>query len=141
VPAGTTGLPASSAPIHPVFAEALKTTPDVTMEVKRFLNVMAGEHSRRQLQKMLGRKNADHFRKAYLLSAIEAGVVDMTLPDKKNGRKRWTDSESPDNHPNRRESVRPAIYSQALCEQISGRMRRLSALQPLLARRVFTQKR
>jgi ATP-dependent DNA helicase RecG len=55
-------------PIHPVFAEALKTTLEVTMEatmeVKRLLNIMAGEHSRRELQKLLGLKNADHFRKA-----------------------------------------------------------------------------
>ncbi len=35
---------------------------------------------------MLGLKNADHFRKAYLLSAIEAGAVDMTLPDKPKSR-------------------------------------------------------
>lgn len=67
-----------------------KTTPEVTMqvtmEVKRLLNIMAGEHSRRELQKMLGLKNADHFRKAYLLSAIEVGVVDMTLPDKPKSR-------------------------------------------------------
>jgi hypothetical protein len=85
-------------PIHPVFAEALKTTPDVTMEVtmdvtmevKRLLNIMTGEHSHRELQKMLGLKNADHFRKAYLLSAIEAGVVEMTLPDKpKSGLQRY----------------------------------------------------
>jgi ATP-dependent DNA helicase RecG len=106
-----TELQASSAPIHPVFAEALKTTPEVamevTMEVRRLLNVMAGEHSRRELQKLLGLRNADHFRKAYLLSAMETGVVDMTLPDKKSGRKRWADSESPDNHPNSRKSVRP----------------------------------
>ena len=60
---------------------------------------MAGEHSRRELQKMLGLRNADPFRKAYLLSAIETGVVDMNLPDKKSGRKHWTDSGSPDTFP------------------------------------------
>lgn len=73
-------------PIHPVFAGALKTIPEVTMEVKRLLNTLTGEHSRRELQEMLGLKNADHFRKAYLSSAIEAGLVEMTLPDKPKSR-------------------------------------------------------
>ncbi|MFH1627124.1 MAG: Fic family protein, partial [Pseudomonadota bacterium] len=77
-------------PIHPVFAEALKTIPEVTMEVtmevKRLLSTMTGEHSRKELQEMLSLKNADHFRKAYLLSAIEAGLVEMTLPDKPKSR-------------------------------------------------------
>jgi len=81
-------------PIHPVFAGALKTipevtmevTPEVTMEVKRLLNTMTGEHPRRELQEMLGLKNGDHFRKAYLSSAIEAGLVEMTLPDKPKSR-------------------------------------------------------
>jgi ATP-dependent DNA helicase RecG len=70
-----TELQASSAPIHPVFGKPLKTAPEVTMaatmevtmEVKRLLNIMAGEHSRRELQKLLGPRNADHIRKAYLL--------------------------------------------------------------------------
>ena len=77
-------------PIHPAFAEALKTIPEVTMEVtmevKRLLSTMTGEHSRKELQEMLSLKNADHFRKAYLLSAIEARLVEMTLPDKPKSR-------------------------------------------------------
>ncbi len=81
-------------PIHPIFAEVLTTTPEVTpevtmevtMEVKRLLNTMTGEHSRKELQEMLSLKNVDHFRKAYLLSAIEAGLVEMTLPDKPKSR-------------------------------------------------------
>ena len=77
-------------PIHPVFAEVLTTTPEVTMEVtmevKRLLNTMTGEHSRKELQEMLSLKNADHFRKAYLLPAINAGLVEMTLPDKPKSR-------------------------------------------------------
>jgi ATP-dependent DNA helicase RecG len=31
---------------------------------------------------MLGLKNAEHFRKAYLVPAMNAGLVEMTLPDK-----------------------------------------------------------
>jgi len=72
-------------PVHPVFAEALKNR-EVTMEVKRLLNLMTGDHSRKELQEMLGLKNADHFRKAYLLPATNAGVVEMTCPDKPKSR-------------------------------------------------------
>jgi len=76
-------------PVHPVFAETLKkreVTMEVTMEVKRLLNVITGDHSRKDLQEMHGLKNADHFRKAYLLSAINAGLVEMTRPDKPKSR-------------------------------------------------------
>jgi ATP-dependent DNA helicase RecG len=47
---------------------------------------MTGEHSRKELQEALSLRNADHFRRAYLLSAIEAGAVEMTLPDKPKSR-------------------------------------------------------
>jgi ATP-dependent DNA helicase RecG len=72
-------------PVHPVFAETLKKR-DVTMEVKRLLNVITGDHSRKELHKMLGLKNSDHFRKAYLLQATNAGRVEMTRPDKPKSR-------------------------------------------------------
>ncbi len=79
-------------PVHPVFAEALKkkeameVTPEVTPEVKRLLNVITGDHSRKELQEMLRLKNAEHFRKSYLLPAIKAGLVEMTRPDKPKSR-------------------------------------------------------
>jgi ATP-dependent DNA helicase RecG len=80
-------------PVHPVFAEAIKqkevtreVTREVTTEVKRLLNAMTADHSRKELQKILRLKNAEHFRKAYLLPAIEAGLVEMTLPDKPKSR-------------------------------------------------------
>ena len=76
-------------PVHPVFAESLKqkeVTMEVTMEVKRLLNVMTGDHSRKELQGMLRLKNAEHFRKAYLFPAITAGLIEMTLLDKPKSR-------------------------------------------------------
>ena len=79
-------------PIHPVFAEAIKkkdvteVTTEVTTEVKRLLNVMAGDHSRKELQELLSLKNAEHFRKTYLLPAINAGFMKMTLPNKPKSR-------------------------------------------------------
>jgi ATP-dependent DNA helicase RecG len=75
-------------PVHPVFAEALKKTEvtEVTTEVKRLINVITGDHSRKELQEMLRLKNAEHFRKAYLLPAIDDGLVEMTLPGKPKSR-------------------------------------------------------
>jgi len=75
-------------PIHPVFKEAIKqkSTREVTPEVKRLLEAITGDHSRRELQDLLGLKDAEHFRKTYLLLAIEAGLVKMTLPEKPKSR-------------------------------------------------------
>ena len=51
-------------PVHPVFAEALKQKEvrEVTPEVKRLLEAITGDHSRRELQELLGLKDAEHFR-------------------------------------------------------------------------------
>ena len=38
--------------------------------------------TRQQLQTALKLKNAEHFRKSYLLPALEAGLIEMTIPDK-----------------------------------------------------------
>jgi len=81
-------------PIHPAFADGLEPACEVTMEVtmedtmevERLLDIMTGEHSRRELQEALSLRNADHFRRAYLLPAIEARAVEMTLPDKPKSR-------------------------------------------------------
>jgi len=42
--------------------------------------------TRRELQIALGLKNGEHFRKAYLLPALETGAIEMTIPDKPNSR-------------------------------------------------------
>ncbi len=38
--------------------------------------------SRRELQDSLGLKHEDHFREAYLVPALDAGLVEMTIPEK-----------------------------------------------------------
>ena len=61
------------------------STPEVALEVTpevRLLSVLAGKMTRQQLKEALGLKDDEHFRKAYLLPALEAGLVDMTIPDK-----------------------------------------------------------
>lgn len=79
-------------PVHPVFVKAVKkedvteATPEVTTEVERLLNVMTGAHSRKEPQETLGLKDAEHFRKTYLLPAMNADLMQMTLPDKPKSR-------------------------------------------------------
>ena len=38
--------------------------------------------NRRQLQNALGLKDTKHIRKTYLLPALQAGLIEMTIPDK-----------------------------------------------------------
>lgn len=44
--------------------------------------ILEGEASRTALQETLGLRHRDHFRDAHLTPAIDAGLVEMTLPDK-----------------------------------------------------------
>ena len=55
-------------------------TPEVTPEVRLVL-ALHGEMTRQQLQQALGLNDDEHFRKAYLLPALEVGLIEMTLPD------------------------------------------------------------
>ncbi len=78
-------------PVHPlaqVPADQItdQVTMDVTMEVTALLRVVKGDMRRQELQAAMGLKNADHFRKAYVLPAIAAGYVEMTLPNQPNSR-------------------------------------------------------
>ncbi len=69
-----------------MFLEAVKgptpeVTPEATPEV-RLLAACRGEMTRGQLKNALGLKDDEHFRKAYLRPALEAGRIEMTAPDK-----------------------------------------------------------
>ena len=48
----------------------------------RLLRVMSGEMTRQGLQEALGLRHRIHFREAYLLPALRAGLIEMTIPDK-----------------------------------------------------------
>ena len=64
-------------------------TTEVTWEVPgevRLLRVMTGEMTRQQLQEALGLKHEDHLRKASLSPALQAGLIEMTIPDKPRSR-------------------------------------------------------
>ena len=66
---------------HPAVRVTTEVTGEVTGEV-RLLQVIAGEMTRQHLQEALGLKHEDHFRKAYLSPALQAGLIEMTIPDK-----------------------------------------------------------
>ena len=55
---------------------------EVTTEVMQVIGVLDGEMSRRELQEVLGLRNSEHFRKAYLRPAIQEGLIEMTIPDR-----------------------------------------------------------
>ena len=44
--------------------------------------VLKGEMSSTELMEQLGLKDRKHFREKYLLPALEAGVIEMTIPEK-----------------------------------------------------------
>jgi ATP-dependent DNA helicase RecG len=58
-----------------------EVTTEVTPEV-RLARVLVGEMTRQQLQAALGLQNDEHFRKAYLQPALDAGLIELTIPDK-----------------------------------------------------------
>lgn len=57
-------------------------TPQVTPQVKELLKVFKEVHSRSELQEQLLLTDRENFRKVYLLPAIEAGLIGLTIPDK-----------------------------------------------------------
>ncbi|PKL39278.1 MAG: hypothetical protein CVV41_21745 [Candidatus Riflebacteria bacterium HGW-Riflebacteria-1] len=59
-----------------------KATPQVT----ELLKIMDSEMNRRQLQAALGLKDRFHFREAYILAALTAGLIEMTIPGKPTSR-------------------------------------------------------
>jgi hypothetical protein len=48
--------------------------------------VLHGEKSRKQLQEALSLKGRANFEERYLKPALEAGLIEPTLPDKPNSR-------------------------------------------------------
>ncbi|MGE5784984.1 MAG: Fic family protein [Myxococcales bacterium] len=61
-------------------------TGQVTEQVLKVVENVDGEVTRQGLQDALSLGNRDHFRKAYLLPTLEAGLIEMTRPDKPNSR-------------------------------------------------------
>jgi len=58
----------------------------VTESVATLLQRLEGELTRQELQIALELGDPKHFRQAYLVPALAAGLVEMTQPDKPNSR-------------------------------------------------------
>ncbi|HNX77726.1 MAG TPA: hypothetical protein PLM07_17410 [Candidatus Rifleibacterium sp.] len=63
-----------------------KTTPQVAPQVAELLMKIDGEMSRQQLQSLLHLKDRFHFREAYLIPALAAGLIEMAVPDRPTSR-------------------------------------------------------
>ena len=65
---------------------ALPGTQEITHEInvgiKRMLDVLEGDMSRRELQVLLDLKDEGHFRKTYLKPAIQQNLISLTIPEK-----------------------------------------------------------
>ena len=78
-------------PVHPGAAKfrtatyggaTAQVTAQVTEQVEGLVSVLSGEMSGKELQDALSLQHREHFRLKYLLPALEAGLVEMTIPDK-----------------------------------------------------------
>ena len=83
-----------SAPFLSFMLQIIKTTldatpqdyPQVTPQVKDLLAALQGEMSCTELMAALGLSDRKSFRKCYLQPALQAGVIEMTIPDKPTSR-------------------------------------------------------
>ena len=58
----------------------------VTQQVGRLIAVLHGEMTRAEAMAALGLKDRGHFVQAYLQPSLDAGLVEMTIPDRPNSR-------------------------------------------------------
>jgi ATP-dependent DNA helicase RecG len=59
-----------------------QVTGEVTGEVQRLVQSIRGEMSRAEIQREMKLKHEDYFREAYLMPALNSGLIEMTIPDK-----------------------------------------------------------
>ena len=63
-----------------------EVTGEVTGAVTKLVLACRHAMSRRELREALLLKGDDNFRRLYLLLALEAGLIEMTIPEKPNSR-------------------------------------------------------
>jgi ATP-dependent DNA helicase RecG len=59
-----------------------QVTGQVSEQVVQVVLVSQGEQSRAALMEAVGLSHRDHFRESYLVPALAAGYLEMTIPDK-----------------------------------------------------------
>jgi ATP-dependent DNA helicase RecG len=59
---------------------------EVTGEVRKLLGLCRGSMTRTELQAALSLRGEENFRKLYLVPALQAGLIEMTVPDKPRSR-------------------------------------------------------
>jgi ATP-dependent DNA helicase RecG len=83
-------------PLTPVASEVTgQVRPEVAPEVIGMLSVLKGAMDRRSLQVAMELKAEKNFRLVYLRPALDAGLIEMTIPDKpKSSKQRYRLSEA-----------------------------------------------
>ena len=71
---------------HVAPQDVLQVTHHVTTQVMQLLAVLTGEMSRAELQAALRLRDRHHFTAVYLQPALEAGLIEMTIPGKPTSR-------------------------------------------------------
>ena len=66
--------------------DTAEDTMEDTMEVVKLCKALKEAMSGTEIRDKLGLKNADHFRKAYIVPALVKGFIEMTIPDKPTSR-------------------------------------------------------
>ncbi|TVQ17163.1 MAG: cell filamentation protein Fic, partial [Spirochaetaceae bacterium] len=69
-----------------VTTSAPQVDPQVTPQVEKLLVAIKGEMDRVALQSALGLTDRKSFRERYLVPAIAAGLIEMTVPEKPTSR-------------------------------------------------------
>ncbi len=63
-----------------------QVTPQLTPQVKQLLTIIKGEMTRAELQNLLDLSDRKSFRERYIVPALQAGLIEMTIPDKPSSR-------------------------------------------------------
>jgi len=66
--------------------DAPQVTPQVTPQVKQLIIIINGQQNRDELQKIIGLKDRENFRKSYIVEALNLGYIEMIFPDKPNSK-------------------------------------------------------
>jgi len=72
--------------VHDTVHDAQQDTAQVIDQVRELVAALGTEMGRNELQAAMGLVNRSHFTAAYLRPALNAGLIEMTLPDKPTSR-------------------------------------------------------